>query len=414
MRLFLYELKKIWNWRVLVLIAGFAALIWFSILRGNMETYRTLSDYGVQFGPYQREMFDKYGPTLEPEELADYDIPGKIAMLETELDAWIAKDPLFAEQGISTYAQYDSFRSQDRESMNEKERAAFDEKTMQMDMKLSMDEHWNDPKKQFVSPYIRMTMLASLNGTYTEYERDIGHSLMDEKRPVVVQAAEQVLAKQNNSLIQSSLKGAVSFYSTIVGVSVILATLLLVSPSLTRDRARGLHLLQYSSKTGRRILWIQGAAVVVSVCVFAFAAIAISAAAPIRAGMGDYLDASMLFLSYGSLSFLYEITFGQYVLLLAGMIVLLSMAAAGFAFVLAKFSANIMAAVLKIVPLGLAFWVLYLSVIGDAFEPHDLLFDRILRGRAVMPEVMLCAALGAIGLLAAAIVVAREKNKDIG
>lgn len=414
MRLFLYELKKIWNWRVLVLIAGFAALIWFSILRGNIETYRTVSDYGFHFGPYQREMFEKYGPTLEPEELADYDIPGKMATLEAELDKQIATDPLFAERGISTYAEHDNFRGQNRNSMNEKERAAFDETTMRMEQQLSLDEHWDDPQKQFSSPYIRMTMLQSLNDTYTEYERDIGYDLMDEKRPVVVQAAEQVIAKHNDSLIQDHLKGSVSLYSTVVGVAVILATLLLVSPSLTRDRAHGLHLLQYSSKTGRRILWIQGAAVAFSACVFAVAALAISAVPPILAGMGDYVDASMLFLSYGSLTFLYEITFGQYVLLLVGMIMLLSIAAACFAFVLAKFSANIMAAVLKMVPLGLAFWVLYLSVIGDAFEPHDWLFDRLLRGRVVMPEAILCVSLAAVGMLMAAIVAAREKKKDIG
>ncbi len=414
MRLFLYELKKIWNWRVLALIAGFAALIWFSILRGNIETYRTVSDYGGNFGPYQREMFEQYGPTLEPEELADYDIPGKMAALEAELDAWISKDPLFAQHGISTYAEYENFQGQNRDRMNEKERAAFDEATMQMDIKLSQDEHWDDPKKQFSSPYIRMTMLQSLNDTYTEYERDIGYNLSDEKRPVLIKAARQVLAKHNNSLVPDNLGGVVSGHFTVVGVSVMLATLLLVSPSLSRDRARGIHLLQYSSAAGRRILWMQGAAVLISACVFSLIAVAASAVPLLTADISDYAGVSMLFMVNGSIAIPYEMTFAQYVLLLAGMTVLLSAAAACFAFVLAKFSANIMAGVLKIVPLGLAFWVLYLSAIGDAFGPRDLLFDRILGGRVVMPEVMLCGTLAAMGLLTVAIVAAREKKKDVG
>ncbi|OWR31181.1 hypothetical protein CDO73_08575 [Saccharibacillus sp. O23] len=413
MRLFLYELKKIWNWRVLILIAGFAVLIWFSILKGNMETYRTVSDYGGNFGPYQREMFEKYGPTLEPEELADYDIAGKMAALENELDAWIAKDPLFVQNGISTYAGYENFRDQNRDSMDEKERAAFDEITMQMDIKLSLDDLWNDPKKRFASPYIRMTMLGNLNATYTDYERNIGYYLMYEKHPVLIEAARQVLAKHNNSLVPDNLGGVVSGHFTVVGVSVILATLLLVSPSLNRDRARGIHLLQYSSAAGRRILWMQWAAVWVSACVFSLIAVAVSAVPLLTADISDYAGVSMLFMVNGSIAIPYEITFAQYALLLVGMSMLLSIAAACFAFVLAKFSSNIMAAVLKIVPLGLAFWALYLFAISGALEYYNPLFDRILHGRVAMPEVMLCGALAAVGMLTAGIVVKREKRADI-
>ncbi|WP_172253445.1 ABC transporter permease [Saccharibacillus deserti] len=413
MRLFLYELKKIWSWRVLALLAAFAALVWFSILRGDVQTYKTLSHYASSFGPYQREMFDKYGPTLESEELADYDISGKIAALEGELDDWIASDPLFTGNGISTYAEYEDFRSQDRDSMDKEEYEKFSEITMQMDRKLWLDEYWNDPKKQFTSPYVRLGMLSNLNDTYTEYERNIGHYLEYENQPVAVEAARQILAKHNNSLVPYNLKGTASGYSTVVGVFVILATLLLVSPSLTRDRARHIHPLQYSSTVGRRILLIQWAAVTVSACVFSLVAIGASATALLTTDMSAYFGVSMLSMNYGSIQSLYEITFGQYLLLLAVMIVLLSMTAACFAFVLAKFSTNIIGAVLKIVPLGLAFWVLYLSAISEPFDPRNALFRSILHGRVVMPELILCVVLAAAGLLAAVIVAARERKADI-
>ncbi|MDO3413309.1 hypothetical protein QWJ34_26390 [Saccharibacillus sp. CPCC 101409] len=413
MSLFLYEFKKIWNWRILALIAALAALVWFSILRGDIQTYKTVSHYGLSYGPYQREMFEKYGPTLEPEELADYDIPGKQAALYAELDDWIAQDPLFTGNGISTYAEYDLFRSKDRSGMSEAELEPFDEITMQMDMKLSLDEYWNDPRKQFASPYVRLGMISNLYDKYAEYEPYLQDYIDHDERPVVAEAARRILARHNNSLVPDNLNGSVSLYATVVGVSVILAALLLVSPPLARDRMRRIYLLHYSSAAGRRMLFIQWAAMAFSACALSLLLVGLSAIPLFAAGVGDYLGASMLVLeSGGGLGILYDITFGQYAMLLAGMIVLLSVGAACFAFLLAKFSTNTMSALVKIVPLGLAFWVLYLSAISDSFFEHNALFSVILRGRAVMPELILCMMIAAAGAAAAVIVTARENKVD--
>lgn len=412
MNLFRHELKKIWNWRILTLIAALAALVWFSILSDTVRAYETASQYGASFGPYAHEMFEKYGSTLEPEELADYNIPGKKAALYAELNTLIANDTLFTDQGLSTYAAYADFRSQQTDAMNKDERNRFDELMMRMDMKLSLDEYWNDPQKQFASPYVRLGMLSSLQSVYTDYERDMQAYIEHDKRPVVVDAARKILAKHNNSLFPDSVKGTFSGYMTVVGVSIVLATLLLVSPALARDRAYGIHMIQYSSNIGRRILFIQWAAALFSACVLSILLLALSALPLLTAGFGNYANTSMLS-AKNLIVVLYELTFGQYATLLAGMILLFSASASCFAFWLARFSSNLMHLLLKIVPLGIALRALYLAVVSDAFFEYNTLFNVILKGRIAMPEPILCLILLAVGIIAATTVTIREKKVDV-
>lgn len=99
MSLFRHELKKIWNPRILLLIAALAVLVWFTILRGLLDSYESLATHGI-YGAHQRELFERYGETLEPEEWAAYDVPGRKAALEAKMNALIASDPRFAEYGV--------------------------------------------------------------------------------------------------------------------------------------------------------------------------------------------------------------------------------------------------------------------------------------------------------------------------
>lgn len=60
MRILLYELKKLWNWRILALIAVIGALTWFAFLSEALRSYDSLTTHGI-YGSYQNEMFTLYG-----------------------------------------------------------------------------------------------------------------------------------------------------------------------------------------------------------------------------------------------------------------------------------------------------------------------------------------------------------------
>lgn len=55
MRILLYELKKLWNWRVLALIAAIGALTWFAFLSEALRSYDSLTTYGI-YGSFSIKM----------------------------------------------------------------------------------------------------------------------------------------------------------------------------------------------------------------------------------------------------------------------------------------------------------------------------------------------------------------------
>ncbi|WP_058258281.1 hypothetical protein [Herbinix luporum] len=110
---------------------------------------------------------------------------------------------------------------------------------------------------------------------------------------------------------------------------------------------------------------------------------------------------------------LYNITFGQYVLILAGMTLALSVGTACFAFTLARFSVNIMMMLIKAVPVGIAVAGISVISINMAFMDNNIIFSTIFQGRIDAPEVMVCGFVAVVGLIVAEIISIREKYVDV-
>lgn len=412
MNLFRHELKKIWNPQILLLIAALAVLVWFTLLRGLLDSYESLGTHGI-YGAYQSELFELYGDTLEPEEWTEYDAPGRKAALEAEMNALIAGDSRFAEYGVRNYREYRAFADRGTEGMNDRQIMQFRKAAGEMQDKLSLRRDGQTLDEFYASPQMRMKTLEALESAYAEYGPTLQTIVARDERPVVVEAAGQILKRHNDSLIRVDLGETVSIYAATVGVFGIVATLLLTGVPLARDRARGIHLIQYASRTGRRILIHQGAAMLASGCAVSLLAISLGCFPLIAAGMGDYAQASIQSFTYFEMG-LYDMTFGRYAIILAGMIVLLCAASAGFAFILAKFSADLITMLIKLVPTGIALSGLAALAISRAFSFDNLLFSDVLRGRVTMPEPLLCAVLATIGLAGALRVAMREKVADAG
>lgn len=408
MRIFIYELKKLWNWRILVGIAALAVLVWFAFLHDFLGSYDSLTTHGI-YGAYQTEMFDLYGETLESNELADFDIPGKKAEAIAEMEKIIAQEPIFSENNIHNYEDFAELRQLASSDKPYKEA----DKLWEMERKL---QNWHDDitlDEWYVSPYMRLGTLETLEHRYVNYQNNLYGCIQNDLRPVVVRAAEQLSTARNANLVNYDLCPTFSQYAATVAVFAVLAVIILIAPLLTTDRSQKMNLLQYSSNIGRKILRRQFAATVVSAFILSVVLVVAAYIPFIANGSIKYWDAHIMALDTMGM-WLYNITFGQFVLILAGMSVALSVAAACFAFVLARFSTNIVTMMIKAVPVGAAVAAIAALAVNMALSYNNIIFTQVFRGRFNAPETVMSAVLAIIAFVIVMVVLRRERRVDVG
>jgi hypothetical protein len=175
-----------------------------------------------------------------------------------------------------------------------------------------------------------------------------------------------------------------------------------------------ISIMQYLSTIGRRIFKYQFAATIVSTFMLSIILIAAAYIPYLVSGAGNYWEAHIMsyIFSYGREMQLYNITFGQYVLVLAGMILALSVGTACFTFILARFSANIVM-MIKAVPVGVAVAGIVALSVNMALSSNNIIFNTIFRGRFDAPEIIVCVLVAIAGVIAAVVVTTREKNSDL-
>ncbi|MFX3635572.1 MAG: hypothetical protein ACE3L7_00655 [Candidatus Pristimantibacillus sp.] len=412
MRIFAYELKKLWNWRILTFIAAIGALTWFAFMSEALRSYDSLTTHGI-YGSYQNEMFARYGDTLEPEELADYDIQGKKVALISEMDEIIANETIFTENKIYSYAEYEEFANNGHSSnLSGEEQEIFNATISTMQSKLDFGNSVQTLDEWYASPLIKLQTLKALERTYVDYESSLRSYIDNDSRPVVARTAENLLQMRNANLIRYDLYMEFSLYTAVVGVFTVVAVIILIAPLLTTDRMRKLNLIQYSSTIGRRIIRLQFAATIVSTLALSILLIAAAYIPFLASGAGDYWEAHIMSHTGWGMQ-LYNITFGQYAIILAGMILALSVGTACFAFILARFSANIVIMMIKAVPVGVAIAGIAVLSVNMALSYNNIVFSTIFRGRFDAPEVILCGFIAIVGMIAAVVVSIRENYVDV-
>ena len=400
-----------------MVIVAFAVLTWFAFLADGLATYVSLKSHGY-YGSYQTEMFGLYGNTLEPKELADFDIPGKLADINTEVDAkgLIKNEPAFAKYGISDMYEYEYWRASNEEFWNEIETGTEKhEEVMEdlgiMERVLSEQSDTQTLEEWFASPELRWGNLHALENRYANHDYHRTYFVESQERPVVARAGAKILERGNNSLIPYHLPDVFSLSAAVTAVFAVVAVIILITPPLITDRSRKIQLLQYSSAVGRKILRIQFLAAIVSAFAMSLLLMVLFLA-PLVLSAAEYLETSIF---HGNVTWvwLYDITFGTFALILAGMIVLLCVGAACVAFILARFSNNIVTLMVKTVPAGAALATVAALTVNMALADWNYVFNSVFHGRVDMPEVMLCGTVLVLGVLAAVLVLKREKCVDV-
>jgi hypothetical protein len=427
MKLFLLELRKILRPVPLLIFAAFTAIFSYMMIApsiGQLNNFHEPSDYVAVCA----DLIELCGPTLEPDELNPA-IETLTERYTKELEAELAREPLFAEAGVT---DYESFKAMDRKvnyaNLSLENYYGFLDEEYQIHdyapYDINEDYSLTEAEKKLDENYL-FDMFAPTGGiaiklrivqnSLPEYYGNIVRE-MDYSAPEA--AKERIAQIYNDGEIRNIRPPyfADFGYSLLAMVAIMLlgALCILIAPVITRDNMTKVTALQYSSKTGRKALRIQLAAMLVSATLIAVLEIGITLGAFIKAGAGAFLGSGM------NSFFIYKYnwfagTYGEYLIILAALITVVTLAAALLVFFFSKLCSHYISLLLSVVPL-MAFLILaaYLLFSGT----FDIIGDKGFRSPyQFIPipfvEVYICGLLLLIGAIAAGILLRRQRRAEI-
>ena len=366
MRIFFEELKKLWRPRVVVVLA-LAGVVYFGMacagyidkdpIGGDIDTGRML--------------VAQYGPTLEDEEYADL-TQNVIPPLHAALDTQIAADPLAQKHGIADYDSLQQFVEDNApptpegsallsfEDVENLETSPAYDDGLQILFALNADS----------ITYSRYESLLKVCTAYQAASQDTGKAQglggldslgdRDGGNAGIIAFNESVLHGPDEAW-RGILPFPVDLYTLIYANQALpwltLSALLLVALPLVGDRLSRMRAVQWSSRAGRRILFIQFGASMLSALIWITLNTAIFAALFLRNNYSVFNGAHMAsFLA--SSQYMVDMRYGQWYVLLFGMCVLLGLGIAALGFFMARYSENYIGMLLRLIPLAVAAYLL--------------------------------------------------------
>lgn len=343
MSLFWQEIKKIWRPGLLMGI----------VLLGLIYYYMFPSFYIEHFsnGPSAKEEFDlsvewvtRYGPTLEPEERTEVDsqLAEEIAKFNRQLEDF----PEAVAVGITDYT---SFCAADQS----------DENTQLMwDIRDGTNYYTIENIQQMLWLY--------------DYQRDY----LDQPeffQYYTPKEQAQMLAVEGwpKSLLSRSVMDSTNSYLKYLAQWTAFSVILLLSPTLVRDRLRRMRPSQWSSCRGRQVLHTQLAAGLVSALLLSVANVVLYAIPFLAQGPLALRDCPLGNSVWDTGIPWFNWTYGQYLAILTGMVLVLGIGIGAVTLFLSRFSDSYVSMLLKAFPLLVAMGGFFATwVINYAFFFH--------------------------------------------
>ena len=291
------------------------------------------------------EWVAQYGPTLEPEERAELDsrLAEEIAIFDRQLE----EIPEAAAVGVTDYNSFQTFSG----------RRDHDEMEMQAERKIrnrtncdtisiiqQMLERYDDPRD-----YLRQ------------------HDYFESYTP---QEKAQMLAVNSwpRSLLSGSVMDSTDYYLKYLAQWTAISVILLLSPTLVRDRLRRTRPLQWASRRGRRILHTQLAAGLVSALLLSAMNMTVYAIPFLAQGPLALKDCPLGNSVWAVGTPWFNWTYGQYLAVLVGMVLALGLGIGAVTLFLSRFSDNYVSMLLKAFPLFVVMGGFFATwVVGGAF-----------------------------------------------
>jgi hypothetical protein len=447
MRLFIQELKKILRPLPLLVLAVSTGLFSFVFMEspfGYMTEYHETSD----MVKLSADLIELAGPMLEPEEIEPA-VETLSARYISEIETEIRKEPLFAAAGVSDYAGYRDLENkigysflfptaEERKDMSAESLRNLEEERERVANGESVYADYDpfDPNRDYtlttveqeikdkwlmneMVPAIKLKLLTK--NLASEYERiKIDGEWYPEHFVLTESAAIQahLMKIYESGAIRSILPGwAMSQINQIypmLAIMILTALCILLSPFITKDNMNGITTLQYSSKAGRKTLGVQFAAMLFTVFVIAVVEIAVVFGLFIGKGWHNFLD-SGLNSFWDPFNFnWFAGNYGQYLFIIAIMILAVSFAAAMLIFFLSKLCKNYISLILGLVPLAAALIFLCYQVFKRPFAIMGDMGSSLYR---IIPipyvEAYIAGLLLLIGIVFSAAMLKRQKRAEI-
>lgn len=401
MTLFKWELRKIWRPGILAAMLLLGVVYYWMFPEFYIEYFCNGPDAEAQF-QLASEWVEQYGPTLEPEERAELD--GQLAEELETFNEQIAAIPEAAAAGLTDYRTFCTFRD---DYYTDTAASGGD---ADMDLE-SLVQRVYSGTNWYIIEEIQNTM-----DLYDAHEKDRtmeipNREAMGQPEAMVRRADQLTVPESAHSLLPFPVKESTREYGKDLVVWCVLSIVLLLSPTLVRDRLRRTRAMQWTSRRGRSILTTQMAAALCSALVLTVVNLVIYAIPFLAQGPLQFhacgLDGIW---AWGTPWF--DWTYGTYLIVLAGMILALSLAAAGFTVFLSQYSSSYIAMLLKALPLFVAVG----AVLGSWLLNQPFCFRRFWETGPWMPkgtETAVIVILVSVSVLLCALTCRRQRKREL-
>ena len=393
MRIILNEIKKIWDLK-LILVAFIISGLFYTIFMSNFIVFFKNGHSITEEIEYAMEMSERYGTEITDEEFSDF--MSERQSLISEAEEYIDKFPIFSEVGIYNFEDYERIHEKDDQTEREYEAiwTLLGEKGNYVRFKIqaldSIEERYDG---------------------YPEYVLDRGLNSEDTPKRELARLREIKEKEEYLNIMDAySFENTIS-YSIYLGILTILITLVLVSPLVVNDRSGNIHLLQYSSKNGRRILLQQFISIIISAFTITTLMVLIFGAIYTTNGTFVFWNNGLTsFLNVAVDFFWFDLTYGQYIIYYILLLYILSIGSATVAFVISRFSQNLVVLIMKLIPVFGVFCLISFKVFFKTFSNVNFFYR--LTGLPWL-EPIVCLFVLIMGLTSSVYILHREIKADL-
>lgn len=391
-----WELRKIWRPALLAAIALIGLVFW--QIRTEFYIEHFGSGWEDEIGLTNRWL-EEYGTTIEPAERSELD--GQLAEAKEDFSALVAQVDGAAEAGVRDWPSWLAWEEQyhdDTRADRERDRDLY--WAVQYDTNLGEIE----ALETFLERYDR---LAAGDVSALGYVTDWPPQAAERQARRLEEAAARPEAF---GFLPGGVASNTNDFFHYFAIWCSFSAALLLAPTLVRDRLRRTRAMQWASRRGRGTLGAQMGAALLSGLLLTLVNFAVYLGPFLSTGALTFWNCPMTSVWAQTVPW-FDWTYGQYVLALCGLTVVLALATSGFTVVLSWFSGAYVAMLLKLLPLvfvlewGLVPWVMEGA---GTFRGSPARLLGLPGGEWVIAA--LCAALA---LLLCGLVCRRQRRRDL-
>lgn len=394
MKIIGYELKKIFNWRILMILLIFTVLFYHFYLHTCLT-----SDFDNGHPSTERceagiELMQKYGVEISPAEQRDF---ANVSFPKSKdaVNKLILGLPDFQKAGISSVDQFEALDQSDREAdrklCSKLIQTLFQDKTHNIKIPYSYDA-----KRRIVEYDFRQITQADMEEQILRYPGN------KQDRIRIVKSRTALSPLPNDTLIVNYDRSAVR-----LSLLLLFTVMILVSPFLVGDKMNRIRQLTYSFRTGRRLYFSQLAAALIA----AVAGVAVQLAIFFLLYFDFAHQQVPLFFKFFECDisgleknvYWFDLTFGQYIGIGVALMAALALGFTFFSFLLSHMCRTYVSVFAVQIPV---------AFIGG-WLCNQLLSGMFSIGKAQWMEVWICAAILVVGFSLCIFFGWREQKVDI-